>query len=595
MPVVDSYKPGVNYIQLPNGKLVEFNPQTDFLNSAGEVVHQTGPSAFTRHLMTGDVSSNIIDNRATSASSVMRGAMGGVPQKQAVFNAYSVPQVSAEVLKTIIAEAGTNPEAQAAVAAVILNRAAKEGKTPEQIVKAKGQFEGYSNPGYGSAKAAADPNNRAAAKQVFDGVQSGTIADPTNGGTMFHAGSMTPYWAKSANKNGTVNIGGNVFYKGNSSPQTALSAINAVAPIPQPRPTSALGYEPPTMPKVRAISVNPNGSAVQPQMVLPQTAMYGINRLDPNHVTHAPTDFTTQDVGVPEARLSQLSAPFPQPANLRPAVRTTGFAAPSELISRPVNTLRMDPMTNQVISNQPQSLQDALNVYAQRQALAQGGSMKTTTQQAGNVALPPGVVPKQAAADLASITQPNGGAFTGGWGASALLPHTAVPNQTRIGATPSPVLAFNGDQNTGIPSVAAINAATNPFAGAVASGALRLPTVPRPPSPGLVPLTQFNTVNPGSQIVPRMQSGFNSTGLGHILQAANGEPIQGGLLGMLFNPGGLLAGNSTPQPQPPVPLPALLAQQSPDQRGPAALLASNMIDSSGMVTGSGGHSLWGSH
>ena len=55
--------------------------------------------------------------------------------------------VDRRVLQTIIAEAGGDPEAMAAVAAVINNRAQATGKTPLQVVKAKGQFEGYSNPG----------------------------------------------------------------------------------------------------------------------------------------------------------------------------------------------------------------------------------------------------------------------------------------------------------------------------------------------------------------------------------------------------------------------------------------------------------------
>lgn len=86
------------------------------------------------------------------------------------------------VLKTIIAEAGGDPAAMAAVAAVIHNRAVAQGKTPEQIVKARGQFEGYSNPGPASVRAQNDPNVVARASQVWSGVQSGTIPDPTNGG-----------------------------------------------------------------------------------------------------------------------------------------------------------------------------------------------------------------------------------------------------------------------------------------------------------------------------------------------------------------------------------------------------------------------------
>lgn len=146
------------------------------------------------------------------------------------------------VIDTIIAEAGDDPEGQAAVAAVILNRARKKGKTPDQIVKEKSQFEGYENPGYGSQQAKKDPKVRARAEDVFRGVATGKIADPTGGGIMFHADSMTPYWAKAENKNGTVNIGGNVFYKGSGASNSALAAINAVAPTPMPSRPVALSY-----------------------------------------------------------------------------------------------------------------------------------------------------------------------------------------------------------------------------------------------------------------------------------------------------------------------------------------------------------------
>lgn len=509
----------------------------------------------------------------------------------------------------MIAEAGGHEQGLTAVGYTILNRSLRDKQQPDQVVKAHGQYEGYSNPGPASIKAQNDPKVRAKAEQIWQQVQSRTVPDPTNGGFDFKAASASN---GARAPHGTVNIGGNVFVKG-SAPQTALSAINAVAPIPQSRPTSALGYEPqPPIPSVRAITVNPNGSPQTPQMVLPQAAMYGINRLDPNHVTHAPNDFTTQDVGTPDARLSQLSAPFPQSPSSLAGSRGGIGASGSGLVSHSVQTLRIDPMTNQVISgNQPQSLQDALNVYAQRQALnTNGGSVKTTSAQAGNVALPKGVVPKQAAADLAAITKPAGSAFTGGFGSSALLPHTAVPNQSRIGPTPSPVMSFAGDENTGIPApVAAITKATNPFGGAVANGALKIkpPTVPIPVIPssigGKQPLTKYlpasqrqnDNLTTAGNVAGNILS---ATPAGHVWSLLTGAPnTGGGLLDGLFGYGGLL--NSGPRmvsaPVTQQPLSPLLAQQSADQRGQAALQASGMLDSFGMITGSGGHSMWGSH
>lgn len=641
-----------------------------------------------------------------------------------------------DILDTMIAEAGGNLAGLQAVAAVIQNRANKTGLTPAQVVRQQGQFQGYSNPGSASVKAQSDPQVRALAEKAYSDIASGTVPDPTNGGTSFRAATAAKGMSA---PHGTVDIGGNRFAKGNSSPQTALSAINAVAPIPQPRPTSALGYEasaaapkvpglitpgnidlnnrpvyfgndgsygtersfsigtdggelllpqivngklvtqaeaikhyeqtgenmglfstpaaadayaekthlrdqglgnlpvpmpsrpsslsaPSSAPSVRAISVNPNGSPILPQMKLPQDAMYGINRLDPNRVTHAPNDFTTQDVGVPDARLSQLSAPFPQPANAFAGSRANGGASSSGLVSHPVQTLRIDPLTNQVISgNQPQSLQDALNVYAQRQALnTNGGSVKTTTAQAGNVALPKGVVPRQAAADLAAITQPS--PFAGAVGSiGAQSPQVAstgfapfTPNGMKPTLPSSTVNAASPLDNRYLglastppvpPGVSAITAATNPFGGAVASGALKIkpPTVPIPVIPssigGKQPLTKYlpasqrqnDNLTTAGNVAGNILS---ATPAGHVWSLLTGAPnTGGGLLNGLFGYGGLL--NSGPRmvsaPVVQQPLSPLLAQQSADQRGQAALQASGMVDSFGMITGSGGHSMWGSH
>lgn len=557
----------------------------------------------------------------------------------------------------MIAEAGGNLAGLQAVAAVIQNRANKTGLAPAQVVRQQGQFQGYSNPGSASVKAQSDPQVRALAEKAYNDIASGTVPDPTNGGTSFRAATAAKGMSA---PHGTVDIGGNRFAKGNSSPQTALSAINAVAPVPQPRPTSALGYEPqPAVPSVRAITVNPNGSPQTPQMQLPQAAMYGINRLDPNHVTHAPTDFTTQDVGVPDARLSQLSAPFPQPANAFAGSRATGGTVPlpTELTTRKVPIYSVDSLGNPILTQPakasggsaptlasgssravptvainahnptaasvirsaapiaaantpkvtfvPSTAQN--NIASENYPTSLNLPLKSSAQTGsdfgsliGSLAAPKPPVPivqtsRPTAAQMAAINDVSGVAPT---------THTAVANQSRIGSTPSPVLSFNGDQNTGIPGVAAMPPSNalpvlkapipHPYP------ITQLPTVPVSrllPSSGLIPLTHFNTVNPASQIIPHIQSFGNSTPIGHIGQLIAGEPIQGGLLGALFNSGGLL--NSGPRmvaaPTVPQPLSALVAQQSPDQRGQAALQASGMLDSFGMITGSGGHSMWGSH
>jgi hypothetical protein len=147
--------------------------------------------------------------------------------------------VDPRVIDTIIAEAGgSGIDGMRAVAAVINNRANSRGLTPAQVVAQPYQFEGYSNPGPGALRSESDPAVRAQALQAFNDIVSGAVPDPTNGGQFYHADYITPYWASAENKNGTVNIGGNVFYLGNGAP--ALNAIDSATtpmkPLPAPSP-----------------------------------------------------------------------------------------------------------------------------------------------------------------------------------------------------------------------------------------------------------------------------------------------------------------------------------------------------------------------
>jgi hypothetical protein len=83
--------------------------------------------------------------------------------------------------------------------------------------------------------------------------------------------------------------------------------------------------------------------------------------------------------------------------------------------------------------------------------------------------------------------------------------------------------------------------------------------VPKPYSPTAIPLTKFNTVNPGSQIIPRVQSGFTSSPIGHLFDLVQGNPVQGGILGLLQ---GAMQPRvaATPVPQPYI-MPAPVGQQ----------------------------------
>ena len=178
--------------------------------------------------------------------------------------------MSNAVLDTLIAEAGSDPEGLRAVAWVIQNRATQWGMTPEQVVKQKGQFEGYSNPGPKSVEAQKSAKVRAKAEAAWQAVQAGTVPDPTNGGTSFRArGTKQPA------PNGTVEIGGNVFALGSGASNSALSAINAVAPTPMPSRPVALTYAQNTGTPAPAA---PSVPAVPPKMrqMIEKDASFGV-------------------------------------------------------------------------------------------------------------------------------------------------------------------------------------------------------------------------------------------------------------------------------------------------------------------------------
>lgn len=290
--------------------------------------------------------------------------------------------VDKSVIDTMIAEAGGNEAGLRAVAAVINNRASASGLTSSQVVKQAGQFEGYSSPGPASVKAQADPDVRAKAARAWEDITSGRVSDPTNGGTSFRAASAAKGMAA---PHGTKTIGGNTFALGNVQP--ALAAINQIAPpVPQPRPVMAYGEN---APSIRAITVQPNG---QPASLL--------DALAAKYSSVSPAS-------------SQDAASIYGGFGLPPALPRPRPTVPTALVSRPVNTIRIDPLTNQPLGSAPQAkpptLQSALDAYAARlRSQAPSASMKTTTAQAGNVALPPGVVPASAQRDMNILTLMSG-------------------------------------------------------------------------------------------------------------------------------------------------------------------------------------------
>lgn len=255
--------------------------------------------------------------------------------------------------------------------------------------------------------------------------------------------------------------------------------------------------------------------------------------------------------------------PRPRPSN----ITTEG------LTIRPVTSVAIDPMTGDPvgsnISRESPNLQTALNALAASKASSLGGSTKTTSNAAGSVPMPPGVVPKAAQTMLSQIaaSQVNQSGSPDERGTYAL---PSIPKPLSAGPTPAQLAAINdvshipvpggvinpsgvkvaagnvigkntdqlsptlayGPPGSVPPSVAAINAATVPLPRPRPTPVV--PTIPARP-PAAYPLANIpnNGVNPFSQAGPNVASHVAQSGLGHIIQYLTGEPVQGGLLGML--------------------------------------------------------------
>ena len=133
------------------------------------------------------------------------------------------------LIRTVIGEAQAEPpEGQAAVAAVVLNRARQRNMTPSQVVLEPNQFEPWGNPTTAQRLTSIKPDDplyQAAAAQVDRALQG---YDPTGGADHFFApkaqaalGREVPSWARGE----PLVIGGHNFYSlGGSTEGARLAA-----------------------------------------------------------------------------------------------------------------------------------------------------------------------------------------------------------------------------------------------------------------------------------------------------------------------------------------------------------------------------------
>ncbi len=118
-----------------------------------------------------------------------------------------------------LGEASSDPQERAGVIATALNRVGKPGwaDSVKGVVFQPKQFAATQNKKGGFYKYSAD--DYANARNIVDGVVSGSITDPTGGATNFHASSMDPppKWTKGKT---AQQIGQTKFYGGTPPPES---------------------------------------------------------------------------------------------------------------------------------------------------------------------------------------------------------------------------------------------------------------------------------------------------------------------------------------------------------------------------------------
>lgn len=494
-----------------------------------------------------------------------------------------------DVIDVLIAEAiGEGDEGLAAVAWTILNRAAETGRTPAQVIADPGDYTGATNPGSATKKAMKDPKVRARVERVWNQVQSGSIPDPTGGATHYWApkgmkGGKAPYWAdEEESAAGRLKIGNHVFLP-KQKPNSALSAINAVAPTPMPSRPVALGYArntgtpapsvPSAPPGMRALSDSNAAFGVLPFSKTFNPGIYplegqGINLWARDRSGNA--DALIAAANAPRATVPRV--PSPQISAARTPARGVGtsYLAPATK----VQTYKVDSLGNPIMPGTKSALQLATEAKAAR--IASGAEKFTPTvpvaqpprlpsgwvpavtqgtQAAGSVQLPAGVRPKAvddafrqiAAAKTAPVAPvPRAKPFfpvnsqNNLYAAAPAPVAPPLPSDPRLPKGDPALENFKRGQDIASAlypkpatpaAVAAINSATLPrlpMMPPTAMSAARLPAVPVPTVPvrtapipaARIPLTQTRTVNPMTQIVPAVQ-------------ARAGQGLFGGLLNML--------------------------------------------------------------
>ncbi|MGV1752795.1 PLxRFG domain-containing protein [Agrobacterium sp. CG674] len=163
-----------------------------------------------------------------------------VESKRSSFLAGMNERDRTDLVNTVLAEAaGEGDDGMAGVAAVIKNRSGLRGLSPADVVRQPKQFTGYEAPGAEVAKSFNDPDARAKAERIIDGVFTGEIPDPTvgpdgKGADHYHADSVSPDWA--GKMPATAKIGRHQYYNSKGESQAQASAF-----VPEQDPLGLYG------------------------------------------------------------------------------------------------------------------------------------------------------------------------------------------------------------------------------------------------------------------------------------------------------------------------------------------------------------------
>lgn len=314
----------------------------------------------------------------------------------------------------------------------------------------------------------------------------------------------------------------------------ALAAISqATSPTAFPSPLFASGQEPTSTDVASMYSgIIPRTTTPGLQDLAP-SAMNGVSRLVPGQRAVLPTDFAT-DTGAPDLRTLAMAS---QPSSILPSA-FAGSRATGNAVAPPQVTFAGNGLSSQPTDFQ-QGNQDILGLLA---GLAGAGGTSAAVR-AVNAQQPTSAFAGSSATGQAKQSPFNGAAVTGN--ADSIIPSPSYPAPTTQYTTKAMTEA-NPAYEAYIKAQNADDIGSGP--GSFSSlGSLNTPSIVPPKTitvnqrvplaPASIPLSSLGTVNPMSQILPNVASGFSSTPIGHIVQAVSGEPVSGGLLGLLFGGG----------------------------------------------------------